>query len=364
MRPADHLIIGGGPAGAAAAIMLARAGARALLLERHAHIADALCGGFVSWRTCSTLQKLGIAPHMLSGWPIDRVRIFAENRSVEVRLPAPSMGISRKCLDQALLLMAERSGARIERGVNVVRAEPGRVETADGAILHCQRLYLATGKYDCRGLARQSPRLADPFIGLRVRIPASASLQLLVGSAVELHFFEGGYAGLLLQEDGSGNLCLAVRKSRLGASGALPRRLLAALSADSPVLTQRLAEVSSGTPIDAIGPIPYGWRARTGVPGLFRLGDQAAVIPSFAGEGIGIALASGILASQFQRSDAGEDAVRFQKALARKTSRPVRISSVLFPLAENMRIRGIIPVIAAHVPALARLIAYMMRIDP
>lgn len=364
MRPADHLIIGGGPAGAATAIMLARAGARPLLLERHARGADALCGGFISWRTCATLQNLGIDPHMLAGWCIDRVRVFAENRMGEVQLPAPSLGVSRRRLDETLLLVAQRAGALIEREVNIVHAEPGRVETADGAVLNCRRLYLATGKYDCRGLARHSPRLADPFIGLRIRIPAGGSLQSLVGSAVELHFFDGGYAGLLLQEDGSGNLCLAVHKSRLAASNASPRRLLAALSADSLPLAERLGTISAETSIDAIGPIPYGWQARTGVPGLFRLGDQAAVIPSFAGEGIGIALASGMLAAQYQRSDPNEDAIRFQKALLRKTSRPVRIASALLPLVENARIRRAIPMITAHAPALAALIAYMMRIGP
>ena len=50
----DTLIVGGGPAGAAAAIMLAEAGIRAIVLERSRDTGDALCGGFLSWRSIET----------------------------------------------------------------------------------------------------------------------------------------------------------------------------------------------------------------------------------------------------------------------------------------------------------------------
>ncbi|HZF94101.1 MAG TPA: FAD-dependent monooxygenase, partial [Allosphingosinicella sp.] len=43
------LIVGGGPAGAAAAIALARAGAAPELIERSAGPRDVVCGGFLGW---------------------------------------------------------------------------------------------------------------------------------------------------------------------------------------------------------------------------------------------------------------------------------------------------------------------------
>ena len=55
-------------------------------------------------------------------------------------------------------------------------------------------------------------------------------------------------------------------------------------------------------------------RRRAGPPGLFRIGDQAAVIPSFTGEGIALALHSGLAAAAAIL--AGEDAAAFQAALA------------------------------------------------
>ena len=56
------LIVGGGPAGSAAAITLARGGHAPLLVERTRETADALCGGFISWRTIDSLERLGIDP--------------------------------------------------------------------------------------------------------------------------------------------------------------------------------------------------------------------------------------------------------------------------------------------------------------
>ncbi len=54
------LIVGGGPAGTAAAIALALGGERPLLLERQREVGDALCGGFLSWRTLEALARLGV----------------------------------------------------------------------------------------------------------------------------------------------------------------------------------------------------------------------------------------------------------------------------------------------------------------
>jgi 2-polyprenyl-6-methoxyphenol hydroxylase-like FAD-dependent oxidoreductase len=62
MRRTPALIVGGGLAGAATAIGLARAGLPHLLVERSRETGDAICGGFLSWRTLETLAGLGIDP--------------------------------------------------------------------------------------------------------------------------------------------------------------------------------------------------------------------------------------------------------------------------------------------------------------
>ena len=321
MRRSDPLIVGGGPAGSAAAITLARGGARPTIIERQRVMGDALCGGFLSWHTLASLERLGLAD--LGGHPIDRVRIFAGGRMAEAALPGGAVGMSRRHLDTALLAEARRAGAGIEHAT---------VRHADA--LDADAVFLATGKHDLRGLPRPRVDADDPTLGLRIAIPPHPGLAKLISSAIELHLFDGGYAGLLLQENGHANLCLAVRKSRLAQSGGRPDALLADLAARSVALGARMAFSGAIPAPDAIAAVPYGWCVRTTTPGLFRLGDQAAVIPSLAGEGVGIALASGIAAGEAWLAGGPAAAPAYQRAFAARARRPVDIATWLWHRAE------------------------------
>src|SRR6478735_6535998 len=77
------LILGAGPAGSAAAIALAQAGARPLLLDRDAEARDQLCGGFLSWRTAEQLRALGIHPAALGARTVERLAVFAGTSQAE-----------------------------------------------------------------------------------------------------------------------------------------------------------------------------------------------------------------------------------------------------------------------------------------
>lgn len=340
----EPLILGGGPAGSAAAITLARGGARPLVIERTRETGDALCGGLLSWRTLETLARLGIAADALNPARVTRVRLFARDRIVETALPAPAIGVSRVRLDALLLDQAKASGAAVERGVVARAIEDGAIRTGDGARLASDALFLASGKHDVRGAARPSAaRGADPTLGLRTR-RRGAEVARYVGESIELHLFDRGYAGVVLQEDGSANICLAIRRSRLTEAGS-PDALLTALAAEVPAFADRLG--GDAAPIEAIANVPYGWRARAGTDGCYRLGDQAAVIPSLAGEGMGIALASGVSAAQAWR--AGERAAAWQTRFARRTARPVTLAAAIRALAERP------PMIAPLLPIAVRL---------
>jgi flavin-dependent dehydrogenase len=340
MRRTHALIAGGGPAGLMAAIALARGGAEPLLIERHAQTPDLLCGGFISWQTLSTLARTGLDHERLGGHAIDRVRLFAGNRSRDARLPHPGMGLSRRQLDGLLLEEAEKSGAEIQRGVAISNADgPGHIRLANGEELAADALFLATGKYELRGLKRPVEKQdSDPWMGLRYRIAASPALQSKIGGAIELHLFRHGYAGLLLQEDGSANLCLALRRSRLREAGGDPGQLLGLLGREAPSLAERLDGEALPDATDAISRVPYGWLMREGHRGLFRIGDQGAVIPSLAGEGIGIALASGEAAAKAYLENGPEAAIAYQENLAKAARRPIAIASMLKRLTGRPRL--------------------------
>jgi len=358
----ELLIVGGGPAGAAAAITLARGGARPLLLERQRETGDALCGGFLSWRTLDRLEGLGVAPDRLTRDVIRSVRLFAGKRSAEAPLPRPARCVSRRRLDTLLLAQAGRAGAMVERGV-AVRAIEDSVRLDDSAELRPQALFLASGKHDVRGLARPSlARGDDPMLGLRVRIAAAPGLTRAVGDAIELHLFDRGYCGLALQEDGSANACMAVRRSRLGEAGD-PERLLAELARECPALSERLAYRDGAGPIDAVANVPYGWRVRKGAPGLFRLGDQAGVIPSLAGEGMGIAIASGVSAAEAWRVEGATGAARWQRWFADCLMPPLTIARGIAAVGTNPATAGALIMLTRLAPQLANIAARLTRVS-
>jgi flavin-dependent dehydrogenase len=357
MRRTPALIVGGGPAGAATAIRLARAGLPHVLLERSRETGDALCGGFLSWRTLETVRRLGIDPDVLNPARVTRVRLFAGTRRVQAALPHPALAVSRRRLDTVLLAEAERLGSSVERGVTVREIDGRTLRTADGATLATDSLFLASGKHDVRGLARpEVARGDDPALGLRVRIAPSPALAEALAGGIELHLFDRGYAGLALQEDGSANLCLAVHRSRLQEAGT-PRALLETLGRDLPALGEWIARIES--PVDAIANVPYGWRALSGERGLFRLGDQAGVIPSLAGEGMGIALASGLAAADAYAESGGDIAADWQRDFARRLARPMGMAGLVRRLAEDTRAAWLLPLVR---PPLIRFVADATRI--
>ena len=356
MRRTAALIVGGGPAGAAAAIGLARAGAMPVVIDRAAGERDVVCGGFLGWDAIAHLRRLGLDPMMLGAKPIHRLRLVAGTRSVEVALPGVAAGLSRRRLDATLLRLAEEAGATVLRGRTARAVADRRVRLDDGAELDADALFVATGKHEPRGCARALAgwRLS---VGLRAAVDASPDLARALAGTIELHLYDDGYAGLLLQEDGRANLCLSVAQARLGAGR---DAWLAGMAARAPMLVERLGGALPEE-WEAIAGVPYGWRARATTAGVYRVGDQAAVIASLAGDGIAMALASGAAAAQACLHGDGAGARVWQKDFARRAARPVRIAEALRHMAEHSGARGAMMKLA-KVGGLAGLAARLTRI--
>lgn len=233
-------------------------------------------------------------------------------------------------MDAALLDCATHAGAEVRRGIAVRAIEGRTVRYADGGSETPDRLILATGKHDLRGAARPVAS-RDPAMGLRWRYPASERMAARIGDAIELHLFAQGYAGLVMQEAGHANLCLAIRRSAFVAAGRNPAALLDRLFVDVPGLAQLAGEAMGEA--QAIANVPYGWRARGDAGGIYRVGDQVGVIPSLAGEGVGIALATGIAAGRAILAGQGPSA--YQEKALHRIARPIRTAGLLWHLAER-----------------------------
>ena len=325
------IIIGGGPAGSAAAISLARAGHRPVLIERAAGPAEKVCGDFLSTDTIQIGRSLGVDPVALGGVPIRLMRLIHGERMAETALPFAALGLSRRVFDAALLRQAEREGAEVRAGQSVRRltwdGSRWTVGLADQTERTAMTVFQATGKHDLRDLPR--PHSPGDAVGMKMYFSLTPEASKRLEGAVELTLFSGGYAGMQHVEDGRCVLCIAVRRAPFQAVGGTWAGLIGSIEAGS----RRFAALLQGArpllprPL-AVAGIPYGYRARRAPPdGLFRLGDQAAVIPSLTGDGMAIALHSGTTAAATWLT--GGTAATYQQTMHRTLVRQMRLAGVL-----------------------------------
>jgi flavin-dependent dehydrogenase len=326
----DVLVIGGGPAGASIATRLAATGREVVLLERSKGPVDKVCGEFLSSEAVASLTSLGLDPRALGAVAIETVRLCVGDRVTSIPLPFHAISLSRRVLDEALLDRAATAGATIRRGMKVnALSRAGAVWTAriaNGVEIAGRNVFLATGKHDLRSHRRPSDARND-LVAFKLHWRLTPKQMAELDGHVELVLFQAGYAGLQLIESGRANLGLVVRRRRLHALGNRWDRLLEAIRSESPLLDARLggAVPCSMRPL-ALSAIPYGY-VLDHADGLWRLGDQAAVIPSFTGDGMSIALYSADLAaSTYLR---GGTATEYQERLAHDVGHQVRMSMIL-----------------------------------
>jgi len=352
------LILGGGPAGCAAAITLARAGHEVLLIERDTTVREKVCGEFLATDAQSLLMRLGLDARALGGVPITRARLASGTREAAFALPFAACGLPRLVLDAALLDAAEQAGATVRRGVAAISAEQlgdaWCVRLSDGATLRASRLLLATGKHELRGVQR-----AQRGGALGIKLPLHG---VETAGAIALLACAGGYAGLQPRPDGGANLCAALDPASPGVALAArdTAALLAHVRAGSSLAEALLrhAVPAQARPL-TIANVPYGYRHRGGGPaGLFRLGDQAAVIPSLCGDGIAMALDSGMRAATAILAE--HAASQHHESWSARMARPMRIAGAI---AGVMGVAPGLLVLGSRVaPGLSRLAAGRMRV--
>jgi len=303
---ADLLVVGAGPAGAAAAITAARLGMRVVLCERqsmrHGAARDRVCGEFISPEALPLLRAL--APDALTDAPeiSSAALITRHGRRGEFVLPTPGRGCSRLQLDAALWHAAAAAGVDCRPGTPIAEhAVPSEF----------------TGLPVIRATGRAH---AGPWIGIKARfhgLPPSA--------CVELYSIPGGYCGVASVEAGWTNVCCLLRR-RHAPPLAAARDLAVWLHAHarSQPLRRRLADVRqvSATVFTLCA---LGRRAAAGGEALLA-GDAAGFLDPFTGDGIARALLSGQLAGQ---TAAQGRLAEYPRALAHSASPGFRAATLL-----------------------------------
>jgi flavin-dependent dehydrogenase len=358
----EHLVVGGGLAGSMLAMRLAGAGLDVLLLEKEREAHDKVCGEFLSREAVHYLRQAGTEPLDLGAHTIQRVRLHSGMRTVDARLPFTAFSLSRRVLDEALLTTAEKTGCAVRRGAFVDKLESidagWRVCLRGGETVQAKSVFLATGKHDVNAWERGGATQGD-LVGFKMHCKLAPAQSEFLRGVMELFLFRGGYGGLSLIECGTANLCLVVRRTILRALGGWDG-LLESIQSEVPLLRKRLRDAKPcwQKPL-AISPIPYG---HLGGPadGVWRVGDQAAVIPSFTGDGMSIALHSAALAAEMYLD--GKNANEYTRCLTQQLRAGMRVASLLSQAMVTSGARLLAPFLLSMVPGAMGRIALSTRI--
>lgn len=363
------MIIGGGLAGSAAAIRLASMGKRVILVEQSRGAHHKVCGEFLSYEALGYLQEIGLDPAKLGAVQLHGLRLADKNSVTYAALPFPAMSLSRCCLDEALLRTAAEAGVIVRRGhrVEALDRDGGgwRARLDDDVSVVADVAFLATGKHDLRSrprVTRRSWRLQSDLVGFKMYFQLSTAEREDLAGHVELVAYPGGYGGLQCIEGGSANLCCLVDRKKLREIGGRWEDLLRLMQQECPLLRRRLegAQPMLERAL-AISSIPYGYTRTEAEAGLWTLGDQAAVIPSFTGDGMSIALHSGCLAAQMYAE--GSTSAAFQARLQNEVGGQVRLATMLSRGLVWAPTRWVGLAIVQRWPGLLRTIARRTRIS-
>ncbi|MHB8736300.1 MAG: NAD(P)/FAD-dependent oxidoreductase [Terriglobales bacterium] len=322
----DLAVVGGGPAGCAAAWTAARAGLRVLQFEPDRFPRDKVCGEFISAEAHALLRAMApdaVARAVPLQWAEFSTGAGTRRR---FRLQQPALGLSRLCLDAALWEAARLSGvtqrASVVRGVHA--GDAGFRLEADGGRWRSRAVIVAAGRWWSIAGLRTPDELASagaPWLGIKARFGGLQPQD--DGAGVEMFYFPGGYCGLAPVENGMTNLCCLVHRRRAGRV-AEARDFAAWMAAvGGEALRRRLQGGEQVTATVTTAQVKMAPK-QASLGGVLLAGDAAGFLDPFTGDGLAMALCSGELAGRMEASALSDGVALAPEATARAFTAELR----------------------------------------
>ena len=264
-------VAGGGLAGLALGLALRRRTVSVQVLEASIYPRHRVCGEFVSGIGEQEIRELGLED-IFAQAARPRETAWFDGAKALLRAPLPDIayGMSRHLLDHAMAERFQAAGGWLKTG-----------ERFSAAASEAEGVVLATGR----------PRRASSWIGLKTHF---TDLPLLAD--LEMHLGRGAYVGLTSVEQGRVNVSGLFRQTSALSGG--PQALAHAVrGAGLEKLAERLlAAQADASSVKGVSHFHLGWQMHR--DDAVRIGDAAAIIPPFTGNGMAMALQSGLIAAE------------------------------------------------------------------
>jgi geranylgeranyl reductase family protein len=321
MPPArtDVLVVGGGPAGAATAYWLARAGHDVLVVERKTYPREKTCGDGLTPRAVHQLEEMGLGNALKRFHRYDGLRAIAHGITLELEWPQhpvfPSYGyvVRRRDLDAIVADHARAAGAALRQGCEAIAPllEGGLVRGAvvkdktTGATEEVRARYVvvadgANSRFG-RALGTSRNRSFPQGMAIRGYYESPLHAEPWIESALDVRDRKGnslpGYGWIFPVGDGTINVGIGLLSTFRDWKNVNTSHLMDEFAATAPAYWGITPSGSCGPPTG--GRLPMGGSVAPNVgPTWLLVGDAAGTINPFNGEGIDYAYETGRVAAE------------------------------------------------------------------
>ncbi len=362
------IVVGGGPAGASAALGLLKQGFEVSLIEKRTQWSGRVCGAFLNSEAIRHLEWLNVMEEVKKAGcvTVSKTSITSllrpSSEPILFSFPTPGISLPRQALEEILLNEVRKKGGRIHMGSRVTSVDksgsnwrvfirqqtpPPRFELTvvdplekkeKADTLEAPLIVMAYGRFSFGEILSTHPQ--NGWYGWNAtfsRVPQKPG-------ELSLHFYPGGYVGIVTFNNGESNVCgLQYRTSE---TPLVWDTIFDQAVARQPGLKRMLSQSQRMSSWRGVGPLPFS-TALTPSEGAILVGDAAAVGDPFIGEGIGRALAAGpMLATAIdlaKKKSSAQELSRIYASLWKKAySKRLKMGSVFRKGLQHSRVGGLL----------------------